>query len=901
MSTSAEKPAAIVAFATGSDDLIPTLIERLREAFPKHQLFVVGEFPPAEGRWIPYRVGRTVRQNLARIRDSLRHVRVDYAALILQPRMPYWRMRATACLLTRRLLFFNENLDHFPLHPRGAVPAIRHFLWRAKNLIRWETKPGGWLYTQIWRLFHPWAYKRPLLNFAAVWAGRIAAWKKVAPLLTPTRTSNRPKPPGISVIIPSRDGLELLARSLPAVLQDLAGIDHEVIVVDNGSGDGTEQFLRQEFSSVLCLVDPQPLAFAVAVNKGIQTSRYSHVCLLNNDMVIEPGFFAALRNAFESVPKLFGATAQILFPPGQRREETGKAVMPPAPGRDHFPVACLEPLPREDYTYVLYGSGGCTLYDAGKLESMGGFDETFTPAYVEDLDLGYRGWLQGWPTVYVAGARVEHRHRSTTSRFYSPEDLQVAVETNYLRFLTRAVAGPGLFREMWQRAIARLNTIAAREPSPRWAMRALSAARQAPQWTLAKGTELDERLILGLGSGEVFVFPGRGPTGKPVILIASPYVPFPLSHGGAVRMYNLIRRASGDFDQVLVCFTEDPQTPAPEILDLCAELVLVRRRGTHLLPMTERPEVVEEFDSLAFHGALWAMREKWQPKLVQLEFTQLALYARECQPLPTILIEHDITLDLYNQLLEQGEEWELRQQYQRWVEFENEAWKTVSRVVTMSNKDRRMVKGGNPVVLPNGVDLERFQPNAEPPEPRRILFIGSFAHLPNLMAIEYFVRECWPALSAAGATLHVIAGANHRKYIDHYQERVKVELGAPGIEVEDFVSDVRPAYRRATVVIAPLLASAGTNIKILEAMAMGRAIVSTPAGINGLDLRDGADLMVVKDGAAMTAAILRLFEDPGLRQAIEKQARKTVEERYSWDAIAEKQKRLYEELIGRSG
>lgn len=114
--------------------------------------------------------------------------------------------------------------------------------------------------------------------------------------------------------------------------------------------------------------------------------------------------------------------------------------------------------------------------------------------------------------------------------------------------------------------------------------------------------------------------------------------------------------------------------------------------------------------------------------------------------------------------------------------------------------------------------------------------------------------------------------------------------------MEGFVADVRPAYERATVVVAPLLASAGTNIKIMEAMAMGKAIVSTPAGINGLDLTAGHDVVVVDTGAEMASAVRDLLEHPAKRRSIEEHARETVERRFDWDEIGREQKRLYGEL-----
>jgi glycosyltransferase involved in cell wall biosynthesis len=108
---------------------------------------------------------------------------------------------------------------------------------------------------------------------------------------------------------------------------------------------------------------------------------------------------------------------------------------------------------------------------------------------------------------------------------------------------------------------------------------------------------------------------------------------------------------------------------------------------------------------------------------VQLEFTQMAQYASDCAPAKVILIEHDITLDLYQQLLKSNDDWEVSRQLDRWIPFEVSAWREVDRVVTMSEKDRQFTIsfGMNPqrtVCLPNGVDLKHFQPICTPPEPR---------------------------------------------------------------------------------------------------------------------------------------------------------------------------------------
>jgi GT2 family glycosyltransferase/glycosyltransferase involved in cell wall biosynthesis len=896
-----------VLFASGSEDLIPTAIEHMQQLFPELPLVVVSEFPCAGARWIPYPIARDFLENLSLFRWHFRDKRIRISAAILQPRMPYWRMRLIAFLVSPwNFLAFNEAFGHFMLRPRSTGTILRHVLWRARNFFVWEFSPGGTAYTWLWRLAHPKALARPGLFLLARCAGLAAAvLKAIVPARESAPLTSEARPRGVSVVIPSRNGRDLLTDLLPQVVGQIERIGGEVIVVDNGSDDGTDDFVRRWYHTVVLVQSSAPLSFARAVNAGIRVTRYAHVCLLNNDMAIAEGFFLALRAAFDQVPDLFCATAQIFFPEGARREETGKAVMPFASERkpEDFPVRCELPCPGEDLSYVLYGSGGCSLFEAGRLLALGGLDEVYEPAYVEDLDLGFRAWQRGWPSVFVAGARVVHKHRTTTSRYYSSDFLERVLELNYLRFVARTVNDPPVFRRLWREAVRRLNLLSVPHTPKPSALAALSQAWRAPFWFTRRGAPvLDDDHILAIGSGKVTVVPGYPARGRAVVLVATPYLPFPLAHGGAVRMYNLMRRAARDFDQVLVSFAGEAREVAPELLEICCEVVLVKRSGTHALPSTDRPDVVEEFDSRAFHAALRQTVRKWKPRVAQLEFTQMAQYAADCTPAKTVLVEHDITLDLYQQLLAQGDDWELRHQLKRWIPFETNACRNVDRVVTMSEKDRAVILGeGVPqaqaIVLANGVDLVRFQPSTQPPDPRRLLFIGSFAHLPNVLAVDFFLREVWPRLQRLGVTLHIIAGARSQYYLDRYQDRVRPNLAQAGLEMDDFVADVRPAYERATVVVAPLLASAGTNIKIMEAMAMGKAIVSTPAGVNGLDLDPGNDVIVACTAEQMAEAIRELLENPAKRESVEGQARRTVERSFDWDVIAGRQKQMYEELI----
>jgi GT2 family glycosyltransferase len=444
---------------------------------------------------------------------------------------------------------------------------------------------------------------------------RVASWYAMARIAGMVRAGGGSRPvrkpgpaaPGISVLIPSRNGRHLLEAQLPGIVRELEGFPGEIVIVDNGSTDGTAEWISETWPRIRVEVSPEPLSFACAVNRGLQGAAYSHVCLLNNDMLVDPGFFGALVRAFEQVPELFCATAQIRFPPGARREETGKAVYTqPAP--DDFPIRCDEPVAGEDLSYVLYGSGGCSLYDARKLAALGGVDEVYSPAYVEDLDLGYRAWQCGWPTVYVAGAQVEHRHRATTSRYFTGEELDAILEKNYLRFVWRAVSDRKLFERLWVQAL-------------RWmALRGRTAplgevfeARHVPA-----ACAWPEESILALTGGAVAVFPGRTSSGKPRAIVAAPSLP---SSPG-----DLMRQAAR-FDMVLVAFTESLVTPAPELLETCLEIVEVRQANE-----TDAPA--------AFRAALQQTVRKWRPAVAHLESTRMARYSGDCAPARAIVADH---------------------------------------------------------------------------------------------------------------------------------------------------------------------------------------------------------------------------------------------------------------------
>ena len=378
------------------------------------------------------------------------------------------------------------------------------------------------------------------------------------------------------------------------------------------------------------------------------------------------------------------------------------------------------------------------------------------------------------------------------------------------------------------------------------------------------------------------------------VAVLSPYFPYPLSHGGAVRIYHLLREMAREFDIELFAFTDSDEEPdtAP-VLEFCARVVLVRkRRYREPRWSTPAPAEVHEFFSPAMENAIAEERAAFGFQLLQVEYTHLATYGGD------ILVEHDVTFDLFGQIARRERTLTARWNYYRWHRYERQAVSRYRRVVVMSAKDAGLLGPGVPsAAIENGVDLERFQPQPEQPG-QRLLFIGSFRHFPNVTAYRFFTERAWPLLrdKFPQATLTVVCGPDHLTYWRAFTDSPEP---APDLRIRmlGFVSDVRPLYVDANLVIVPTTVSAGTNVKVLEAMAMQRAVVSTSSGCAGLGLTHGHSVWVGDTPEAFAAGIATLLADPERREQIARAAYDHALRNFDWRAIGEKQRALLRELL----
>lgn len=388
------------------------------------------------------------------------------------------------------------------------------------------------------------------------------------------------------------------------------------------------------------------------------------------------------------------------------------------------------------------------------------------------------------------------------------------------------------------------------------------------------------------------------------VLLVSPFLPYPLSHGGAVRIFNLCRNLASRVDFCLVALREHGETVDYDRLHEVFEQV-------HIVDIDERaardaalPEQVRGHRSAVLEALIGRLARTWKPDLLQIEYTHMAAFRAAAPEVPAILVEHDLTFTLYRQLAEASRSAEARAEYERWYQFERRWLASYDSVWTVSGEDRLAAirEGGRDpgavFEVPNGVDTERFLPSGA--GDMEILYVGSFRHLPNILGFEKLRREVMPRIWEAfpEAVLRVVAGPRH----EHFWQRFAPATPLTGldrrIEVSGFVEDLRPLYARAAVVAVPLAISAGTNIKVLEAMACGKAIVSTPEGCAGLGLESGRELLIASDWKEFAARTTGLLGARELRVHLGREARRTAELRFSWQAIAGQAYESYQSLAG---
>jgi len=720
-----------------------------------------------------------------------------------------------------------------------------------------------------------------------------------------------------SIIILNWNGKDLLAEGLRSVLHavETDGRPHEVMVVDNGSTDGSLEFLDKNFPDVRVLPLNKNLGFAEGNNEGVRAARHDIVVLLNNDMVVDPGFLRPLIEGFG--PKTFAVSSQIfLQDSSRRREETGKTAAVFRRGMidyTHREIAPL-PLPRKYYP-VLWAGGGSSAFHRKKFLALGGFQRLYSPAYVEDADLSYQAWRAGWEVLLAPESIVYHKHRASSSRRFRPSALQALVLRNQYLFIWKNIRSlsynlaHGLLLPWNSYRLARDHGLAA------WA----GFFRAWGRLPAALASRFGSRFLRERSDSDIFELfakPGlyfcdrqrraqspANPSGEKARgLWLTAYLPHTGRHAGAGRMFQLLKRMADRYRITLLTFleTDDERQFVPEVEPFCEKVIALRRTHPPQWGLFAY-EPFDEFLTPEMQQAVDQCLEEADFDLMQLEYTQMACYAERARGIPSLLTKHEV--DFAACLRRAGRESNPISRF-RWfynylqvLDREIRLTKNVSAAICMTDTDARELEKfctAVPIhVVNTGVDLDYFKPPAVPAAGPRLVFVGAFQHLPNVEAMTYFCREVLPLVRKEIPDVELsIVGSNPPPLI--------TSLAAePGIQVTGFVPDIRPYMAASSVYVVPLRLGVGIRGKILEAWSMKMAVVSTSVGCAGLRCENDRNLLIADDSGHFAAQVLSLLRDPARRQRLGEEGRKTVEQYYGWEKAARELDALYRHYLNR--
>lgn len=406
------------------------------------------------------------------------------------------------------------------------------------------------------------------------------------------------------------------------------------------------------------------------------------------------------------------------------------------------------------------------------------------------------------------------------------------------------------------------------------------------------------------------------------ILILTPQLPYPPQQGTSLRNYNIIRGLLQNYDVTLLSYSDLPESElALGQLSECDEVITVQTpvRGRiariQKLLLDGRPDMAHRLESTTLIEALQNTLKKARSgtrrarapfDIVQIEGIELAFvveYLRASTPDSKIVFDdHNVEYDLQRRayLTDRADlrRWPAAAyslvQARRLRRYERSVCNKADHVLAVSDEDRRKLLALDlevPVsVIPNCIDVGEYKPLDRKTEDIDLIFVGKMDYRPNIDAVLWFADEVWPLIRRERPDANwAIVGQKPNSRIGRLAEQ-------KGISVTGRVDVVQPFLQRSRLCIMPFRIGSGTRLKLIEAMASGRAIVSTSVGVEGFPVTSGDQLLLADEPAAFANAALTLLNDPDMRMQLGDQARHFVQ-RYDWRAVSPQLKAIYEGIL----
>jgi GT2 family glycosyltransferase/glycosyltransferase involved in cell wall biosynthesis len=715
--------------------------------------------------------------------------------------------------------------------------------------------------------------------------------------------NTQPETRTASLVIPNWNGKDLLKRFLPSWLAAISRHPgSEIIVVDNGSTDGSAVWLAENYPEVRVLALPRNLGFGGGSNAGIRAAKNDIVVLLNSDMRVEPDFLAPLLAGF-SDEQVFAVSCQIFLGDStKRREETG---LTHGLWRDGaLWVSHTEDAAVDRLFPCFYGGGGSCAFDRRKFLELGGFDSLLAPFYIEDTDLGLMAWKRGWKVLYQPASIVHHEHRGTIGKHFSAGYIQSILQKNFLLFCWKNIHGWRRLNEhfFFSFAAAVVTAWSGYSPTRTSALGIWRAFLQLPRavrsrW-MARGlaaiddTEAFRRSQPAYFHDRFGALPAK--PDRPRVLFVSPYSICPPTHGGGVFMYYTLRELARSCDvHAIVMLDYASERPAnEELFRYCKTVEFYVRtadRDPHLASIT--PHAVHEFHKPRIEWLIQRQVLLHRIDVIQLEYTALGQYARTFNRLVCALFEHDVYFQSIARALPfmtgPIERFKARFEYLRAIRFELKLLPRCDHIESFRPKLAPRIDAG----MRAGIATRAYSFPGGPRQPWTMLFLGSFRHTPNQVALEWFARFVLPLIvEKIPAARLLVAGSEP-------PARHTLPDPANAIELLGFVEDIQPLFSSCSVFVCPIRSGSGVRVKLLEAFATGIPVVSTTLGAEGLARVDGEFCALADDARGFAAKVVALLDNCHLAHEMAARAREEVERNWDMEVVTGRLVGKYRELI----
>ena len=393
------------------------------------------------------------------------------------------------------------------------------------------------------------------------------------------------------------------------------------------------------------------------------------------------------------------------------------------------------------------------------------------------------------------------------------------------------------------------------------------------------------------------------------ILFLSPTVPFPLTDGGRIRVYNLLKQIAQQSDVTLLAL-ETQTTDADGVAELQQLGITV-----HLVPnaptlprvsfgtlvkafLKRQPITVARYDIPDYRQKLTELISSQNFDLVHYEMFHIAQFHTETD-LPGVLSQQNVDSAIWRRLCSETTNpfykfayWTQQLAFQRYERVLSPKFDAVTCTSEIDAAVFQQHCANDAIeIIPNGVDVTHYQPDFSAEAPAHLIYIGSMDWYPNEDAVAFFADEVLPRIQEKVPDVAFsIVGGNPSARVQKLTER-------EGIVVTGRVPEIKPYFAETTVFVVPLRIGSGTRLKILEALAMGKAIVSTTVGAEGLDLKDGEEIFIADEPTAFADAVIKLITDSELRRRIGENGRARVEQDYDWRSIGAKLHDVYTKIL----